>query len=143
LTFDLLERWDEGFEKLNQCKLGSKYALPWPFLELRMMHIVSCLPFPQTKGFPRQLSDDIPGIKFAARAEIWKRSANLDLRPQETISSSDEPIVIPIVRTGINMLFEILEWLCLMGQSSPLCEETRIGLSPLQQQAAERRSVKE
>jgi hypothetical protein len=115
LTFDLLESWDSDLEKLNRDKPGRKYASPGPLLELRMMHLVSRLPFTQIEGFLGRLWDLIPAIKIADYKDTCRRGANLVVRSQDTISSSLEPIVISTDCTGIKMPFEIFEGLCLMG----------------------------
>jgi len=104
LTFDFLESWGRDLEKLNRGKLGRKFAYPWSFIELLMMiHVIFHLPYRQLEGFLRKLSELIPEIKPTDYTNIWRRGTQLKLGLPDTISASDEPVVIAVDSTGIKV----------------------------------------
>src|SRR5512136_1767005 len=104
LTFDFLESWERDLEKLNRGKLGRRFAYPWVFIELLMMiHIIFHLPYRQLEGFLRKLSEMIPEIKPTDYTNIWRRGTQLKLNIPETISASDDPVVIAVDSTGIKV----------------------------------------
>jgi hypothetical protein len=104
LTFDFLESWERDLEELNRGKLGRRYAYPWAFIELLMLiHVIFHLPYRQLEGFLRKLSDLIPEIKPTDYTNIWRRGTRLKLNLPETISASDEPVVIAVDSTGIKV----------------------------------------
>jgi hypothetical protein len=104
LTFDFLESWERDLEELNRGKLGRKYAYPWAFIELLMLiHVIFHLPYRQLEGFLRKLSDLIPEIKPTDYTNIWRRGTRLKLNLLETMSASDEPVVIAVDSTGIKV----------------------------------------
>jgi hypothetical protein len=104
LTFDFLKSWERDLEKLNQDKLGRRYAYPWSFIELLMLiHVIFHLPYRQLEGFLRKLSELIPEIKPTDYTNIWRRGTKLKLNLSDTISTSDEPVVIAVDSTGIKV----------------------------------------
>ena len=104
LTFDFLESWGRDLEKLNRGKLGRKFAYPLSFIELLMMiHVIFHLPYRQLEGFLRKLSVLIPEIKPTDHTNIWRRGTQLKLSLPDTISASDEPVVIAVDSTGIKV----------------------------------------
>jgi hypothetical protein len=104
LTFDFLESWERDLEELNRGKLGRRFAYPWAFIELLMLiHVIFHLPYRQLEGFLRKLSDLIPEVKPTDYTNIWRRGTQLKLNLPETISSSDEPVVIAVDSTGIKV----------------------------------------
>jgi len=104
LTFDFLKSWEEDLEKLNQDKLGRRYAYPWSFIELLMLiHVIFHLPYRQLEGFLRKLSELIPEIKPTDYTNIWRRGTKLNLNLPDTISASNEPAVIAVDSTGIKV----------------------------------------
>ena len=104
LTFDFLESWGRDLEKLNRGKLGRMFAYPWSFIELLMMiHVIFHLPYRQLEGFLRKLSELIPEIKPTDYTNIWRRGTQLKLSLPDTISASDEPVVIAVDSTGIKV----------------------------------------
>lgn len=104
LTFDFLESWGRDLEKLNRGKLGRRFAYPWSFIELLMMiHVIFHLPYRQLEGFLRKLSELIPEIKPTDYTNIWRRGTQLKLSLPDTISASDEPVVIAVDSTGIKV----------------------------------------
>lgn len=104
LTFDFLKSWEDDLEKLNQDKLGRRYAYPWPFIELLMLiHVIFHLSYRQLEGFLRKLSELIPEIKPTDYTNIWRRGTRLNLNLPDTISTSDEPVVIAVDSTGIKV----------------------------------------
>ena len=91
-------------EKLNRGKLGRRFAYPWAFIELLMMiHVIFHLPYRQLEGFLRKLSELIPEIKPTDYTNIWRRGTQLKLNIPETISASDDPVVIAVDSTGIKV----------------------------------------
>jgi len=104
LTFSFLDSWGKDLEKLNRGKLGRRFAYPWAFIELLMMiHIIFHLPYRQLEGFLRKLSELIPEIKPTDYTNIWRRGTRLELNIPETISASDDPVVIAVDSTGIKV----------------------------------------
>lgn len=104
LTFDFLESWERDLEELNRGKLGRRFAYPWAFIELLMLiHVIFHLPYRQLEGFLRKLSDLIPEVKPTDYTNIWRRGTQLKLNLPETISSSDEPVVVAVDSTGIKV----------------------------------------
>ena len=104
LTFSFLDSWEKDLEKLNRGKLGRRFAYPWAFIELLMMiHVIFHLPYRQLEGFLRKLSELVPEIKPTDYSNIWRRSTQLKLNIPETISSSDDPVVIAVDSTGIKV----------------------------------------
>ena len=104
LTFSFLESWGKDLEKLNRGKLGRRFAYPWAFIELLMMiHVIFHLPYRQLEGFLRKLSELIPEIKPTDYTNIWRRGTQLKLNIPETISASDDPVVIAVDSTGIKV----------------------------------------
>ena len=104
LTFDFLESWERDLEELNRGKLGRRFAYPWAFIELLMLiHVIFHLPYRQLEGFLRKLSDLIPEVKPTDYTNIWRRGTKLKLNLSETISASDEPVVIAVDSTGIKV----------------------------------------
>jgi hypothetical protein len=104
LTFDFLENWDKDLEKLNRGKLGRKYAYPWSFIELLMLiHVIFRLPYRQLEGFVRKLSELVPNIKATDYSNIWRRGTKLKLSLSDTITSSNEPVVIAVDSPGIKV----------------------------------------
>jgi len=67
------------------------------------IHIIFHLPYRQLEGFLRKLSDSIPEVKPTDYTNIWIRGTQLKLDLSETISSSDEPVVIAVDSTGIKV----------------------------------------
>ena len=104
LTFSFLESWGKDLEKLNRGKLGRRFAYPWAFIELLMMiHVIFHLPYRQLEGFLRKLSELIPEIKSTDYTNIWRRGTQLKFNLPETISASDDPVVIAVDSTGIKV----------------------------------------
>lgn len=104
LTFDFLESWERDLEELNRGKLGRKFAYPWSFIELLMLiHVIFHLPYRQLEGFLRKLSELLPEIKPTDYTNIWRRGTKLKLSLPETISASNEPVVIDVDFTGIKV----------------------------------------
>jgi hypothetical protein len=104
LTFSFLDSWGKDLEKLNRGKLGRRFAYPWAFIELLMMiHVIFHLPYRQLEGFLRKLSELIPEIKPTDYTNIWRRGTQLKLNIPETISASDDPVVIAVDSTGIKV----------------------------------------
>jgi Transposase DDE domain len=104
LTFNFLKSWEMDLEKLNRDKLGRRYSYPWSFIELLMMiHVIFHLPYRQLEGFLRKLSELIPGIKPTDYTNIWRRGTKLKLNISDTISTSDESVVIAVDSTGIKV----------------------------------------
>jgi hypothetical protein len=104
LTFDFLESWERDLEELNRGKLGRRFAYPWAFIEfLMLIHVIFHLPYRQLEGFLRKLSDLIPEVKPTDYTNIWRRGTQLKLNLPETISSSDEPVVLAVDSTGIKV----------------------------------------
>jgi hypothetical protein len=104
LTFNFLESWGRDLEKLNRGKLGRRFAYPWSFIELLMLiHVIFHLPYRQLEGFLRKLSELIPEIKPTDYTNIWRRGTQLKLSLPDTISSSNEPVVIAVDSTGIKV----------------------------------------
>ena len=104
LTFDFLESWERDLEELNRGKLGRKFAYPWSFIELLMLiHVIFHLPYRQLEGFLRKLSELLPEIKPTDYTNIWRRGTKLKLSLPETISASNEPVVIAVDSTGIKV----------------------------------------
>ena len=111
LTFDFLESWEKDIEKLNQDKLGRRYAYPWSFIELLMLiHVIFHLPYRQLEGFLRKLSELIPEIRPTDYTNIWRRGTKLNINLPDTISASDEPAVIAVDSTGIKVTNRV-EWM--------------------------------
>ena len=104
LTFSFLDSWGKDLEELNRGKLGRRFAYPWAFIELLMMiHVIFHLPYRQLEGFLRKLSELIPEIKPTDYTNIWRRGTQLKLNIPETISASDDPVVIAVDSTGIKV----------------------------------------
>ena len=104
LTFSFLDSWEKDLEKLNRGKLERRFAYPWAFIELLMMiHVIFHLPYRQLEGFLRKLSELVPEIKPTDYSNIWRRGTQLKLNIPETISSSDDPVVIAVDSTGIKV----------------------------------------
>ncbi len=104
LTFSFLDSWEKDLEKLNHGKLGRRFAYPWAFIELLMMiHVIFHLPYRQLEGFLRKLSELIPEIKSTDYTNIWRRGTQLKLNIPETISASDDPVVLAVDSTGIKV----------------------------------------
>jgi hypothetical protein len=104
LTFSFLDSWGKDLEELNRDKLGRRFAYPWAFIELLMMiHVIFHLPYRQLEGFLRKLSELIPEIKPTDYTNIWRRGTQLKLNIPETISASDDPVVIAVDSTGIKV----------------------------------------
>jgi hypothetical protein len=144
LTFDFLESRDGDLEKLNREKLGRKYASPWSFIELLMMiHVIFRLPYRQIECFLRKLSGLIPEIKSANYTNIWRHAAKPKVGLQDTISSSDKPIVISIGCTGIKMTFGIFAGLCLMDTIFSLARGNLDRIITTTTEPVEKLSVKE
>jgi len=144
LTFDLLESWDGDLEKLNRDKPGRKYASPWSFIKLLMMsHVISRLSYWQIEGFLRKLPDLIPEIRHADNTDIWRHAAKLKVGLQDTISSSDKPIVIYIGCTGIKMTFGVFVGLCIMDTIFSLARGNLDRIITTTTEPVEKLSVKE
>ena len=104
LTFDFLDSWERDLLELNRGKLGRRFAYPWAFIELLMLiHVIFHLPYRQLEGFLRKLSALIPEVKPTDYTNIWRRGTKLKLNLSETISASDEPVVIAVDSTGIKV----------------------------------------
>ena len=104
LTFSFLDSWEKDLEKLNRGKLERRFAYPWAFIELLMMiHVIFHLPYRQLEGFLRKLSELVPEIKPTDYSNIWRRGTQLKHNIPETISSSDDPVVIAVDSTGIKV----------------------------------------
>ena len=104
LTFSFLDSWGKDLEELNRGKLGRRFAYPWAFIELLMMiHVIFHLPYRQLESFLRKLSELIPEIKPTDYTNIWRRGTQLKLNIPETISASDDPVVIAVDSTGIKV----------------------------------------
>ena len=103
LTFDFLERWG-GSRGAQSGKLGRRFAYAWSFIELLMLiHVIFHLPYLQLEGFLRKLSELIPEIKPTDYTNIWRRGTQLKLSLPDTISASDEPVLIAVDSTGIKV----------------------------------------
>ncbi len=104
LTFSFLDSWGKDLEKLNRGKLGRRFTYPWALIELLMIiHVIFHLPYRQLEGFLRKLSELIPEIKPTDYTNIWRRGTQLKLNIPETISASDDPVVIAVNSTGIKV----------------------------------------
>ena len=68
-----------------------------------MIHVIFHLPYRQLEGFLRKLSELIPEIKPTDYTNIWRRGTQLKLNIPETISASDDPVVIAVDSTGIKV----------------------------------------
>jgi hypothetical protein len=84
--------------------VGRKFDLPWTSLEfLNLVHMIFGLPYRQTEGFLRKLSDFIPQIKPADYTTIWRRGSKLDIKQADTISARNESVIIAVDSSGITV----------------------------------------
>jgi hypothetical protein len=117
LTLSFLENWDRDLEQINRGKLGRKFDSPWTFIEFMMLvHVIFGLPYRQTEGFLRMLSNFIPQIKPADYSTIWRRGSKLDIKLADTISASNESVVIAADSSGIKVSNRG-EWMRRSGKS--------------------------
>jgi hypothetical protein len=61
-----------------------------------MIHGIFHLPYRQLEGFLRKLSELIPEIEPTDYTNIWRRGTQLKLSLPDTISASNEPVVIAV-----------------------------------------------
>lgn len=104
LTLSFLKNWDRDLEQINRGKLGRKFDSPWAFIEfLMLVHVIFGLPYRRMEGFLRKLSNFIPQIKPADYTTIWRRGSKLDIKLADTISASNESVVIAVDSSGIKV----------------------------------------
>src|SRR5512136_2966126 len=68
-----------------------------------LVHMIFGLPYRQMEGFLRKLSNFVPQIKPADYTTIWRRGSKLDIKLADTISASNEPVVIAVDSSGIKV----------------------------------------
>ena len=104
LTFNFLESWQKDVDELNRGKLGRKYESPWSFIEFMMLiHVIFGLPYRQLEGFLRKVSEFVPQIKPTDYTTILRRGTKLQINLSDTISASNEPVVIAVDSSGIKV----------------------------------------
>ena len=103
-SFEFLDSWSKDLALKNEGKVGRRYEFPEPFIQhLMMLHIILKASYRSLEGMVRKLSTYIPSIPPIDYTTIWKRGTKLDLRLSDTITESDEPVVIAIDSSGIKV----------------------------------------
>ena len=103
-SFDFLDSWSNDLALKNEGKVGRRYEFPEPFIQhLMMLHIILKASYRSLEGMVRKLSTYIPLIPPIDYTTIWKRGTKLDLKLSDTITESDEPVVIAIDSSGIKV----------------------------------------
>jgi transposase-like protein len=103
-SFEFLDSWSKDLAQANEGKVGRRYEFPEPFIQhLMMLHVIFKASYRSLEGMVRKLSTYIPAIPTIDYTTIWKRGTKLDLKLSDTITESDEPVVIAIDSTGIKV----------------------------------------
>jgi hypothetical protein len=88
----------------NDGKVGRRFEFPEAFIQhLMMLHFIFRMPYRSLEGLVRKLSQYIPLLHPIDYTTIWKRGKNLDIKLSETITESDDPVVIAVDSTGIKV----------------------------------------
>jgi hypothetical protein len=104
LTFNFLDSWDSELRQLNRDKVGRKFKYPWSFIKfIMLLHIIFHLPYRQLEGFFRRISMLIPEVEPIDFTSIWKRGTKLNIDLADTISKSNDTVVIALDSSGIKV----------------------------------------
>jgi hypothetical protein len=104
LSFDLLDKWDEVLDTMNERKPGRKFQSPITFIEwMARIHLCLHMPYRQMEGFVRKLSEYIPCLRAADYTTLFRRIQKLNhsLSSPELLNS--EPVVVAVDSTGIKV----------------------------------------
>lgn len=103
-AFDFLDSWTRDLAQMNDGKVGRRYAFPDPFIQqLMMLHIIFRVSYRSLEGMVRGLARYIPLLPPIDYTTIWKRGTKFDINLSDTITKSDEPVVIAIDSFGIKV----------------------------------------
>lgn len=104
LDLEFLRTWEDDLEEMNTRKNGRPYAYPEEFIRfLGVLHVLFNLPYRQTEGFVRALGRFVPSLKNPDHATIHRRVSKLDLNLGDSLSRSEQPVLIAVDASGVKV----------------------------------------
>lgn len=104
LSPSVVEEWERELKKANDGKVGEPYHYPKSYIRfLACMRLLFHMPYRQAEGFVSSLSRFVEGLKAPDYSTMDRRMNELDVKLDETLIRSNNPVTIAVDASGIKV----------------------------------------